>query len=536
MIDPGTLMHLTPDAADRGLRTAADARSGAGRGAGSRDSDDGGFTSALSGAMARAGRRDDAEGDVLVADADGADATDAAAGTGGATGAAASDADIADADALLDELVADGADSSAVGLAATIAALLQARADLADGAATPGEAGTDEVPGELLDAIAADLVDAVLADGGQIEGATVEGAALDGAPLDGILVDGVLVDAALVDGVVVDGVLVDGVVAGGVLVDGEPADAIVVDGELVNGELNDAVIVEAGAVGGVPVDGVPVDGEPVDGVPVDGEPVEGEPVDSAPVDGDTATDSPAGDAPVAAPVEGEDATSEDAGTGTDGEDAADGDEVLTVPTDGAAAQRADRAGTVARDGQRVDGPAAEGNRYGRSAEVRQDAFAPGQERSARPDATRATTQADANRIPVGVQTAAADMAAEAARTAVRDAAGRQVTLPPALQRIVDVASQLENAPPPRQLTLDLGEVRVRVSLDDGGLRLTQLSGNRDVGDDILREAAELLQERGFDLAGDGEQSDARDDDSGSERAAAVDPDTDRRARRGGLRL
>ncbi|MEX2505277.1 MAG: hypothetical protein WD378_10515 [Egicoccus sp.] len=71
-----------------------------------------------------------------------------------------------------------------------------------------------------------------------------------------------------------------------------------------------------------------------------------------------------------------------------------------------------------------------------------------------------------------------------------------------IARVLDALDRLELAPPPRQVTLDLGDVRVRVAMEDGGVRMQLLGEQRDGGREFLRAAEEALRERGFDLTGD----------------------------------
>lgn len=90
---------------------------------------------------------------------------------------------------------------------------------------------------------------------------------------------------------------------------------------------------------------------------------------------------------------------------------------------------------------------------------------------------------------------------------VRDVATVRPGTPAFVDRILEAATRLEHLPPPRHLVLELGELRVRLSLDDAGLRL-QLLDDVQAGDqDLLREASEQLRNRGFDLA-DGEADDS----------------------------
>jgi hypothetical protein len=82
-----------------------------------------------------------------------------------------------------------------------------------------------------------------------------------------------------------------------------------------------------------------------------------------------------------------------------------------------------------------------------------------------------------------------------------------------IARILDALELLEQAPPPRQLTLELGDLRVRLALEDGTVRLQLLGEQREAGRDLLREAAAELRARGYDLGEghrDGAPSDRRE--------------------------
>jgi hypothetical protein len=68
-----------------------------------------------------------------------------------------------------------------------------------------------------------------------------------------------------------------------------------------------------------------------------------------------------------------------------------------------------------------------------------------------------------------------------------------------LTRLLDAIERLEQAPPPRQLTVELGELRVRLALEDGTLRIQLLGEARDADRELLREATDALAARGFDL-------------------------------------
>jgi hypothetical protein len=84
------------------------------------------------------------------------------------------------------------------------------------------------------------------------------------------------------------------------------------------------------------------------------------------------------------------------------------------------------------------------------------------------------------------------------------AAGHRADAPTAatsttLTRLLDAIERLEQAPPPRQLTVELGELRVRLALEDGTLRIQLLGEARDADRELLREATDALAARGFDL-------------------------------------
>ncbi|MFA9430927.1 hypothetical protein [Egicoccus sp. AB-alg2] len=72
----------------------------------------------------------------------------------------------------------------------------------------------------------------------------------------------------------------------------------------------------------------------------------------------------------------------------------------------------------------------------------------------------------------------------------------------AISRVLDALEQLEAAPPPRQVTLELGDLRVRVALEDGNVRLQVLGDQRDAAREFVRAATDALRERGFDLGRD----------------------------------
>ena len=110
-----------------------------------------------------------------------------------------------------------------------------------------------------------------------------------------------------------------------------------------------------------------------------------------------------------------------------------------------------------------------------------------------------------------------------------------------LTRILDAVEQLENAPPPRQLTLEVGELRLRLSLEDGNVRMQLLGDQREAGQHLLRDAETALRARGFDLQGD-DRGGRRGDGRGSQHeqpTPASSPPTSTRGRGSdtpGLRL
>ena len=99
-----------------------------------------------------------------------------------------------------------------------------------------------------------------------------------------------------------------------------------------------------------------------------------------------------------------------------------------------------------------------------------------------------------------------------------------------LNRILDAVERLENAPPPRQLTLEVGELRVRISLEDGNVRMQLLGEQREAGQHLLRDAGNALRARGFDLEGDdrGRRGEGRDPQSEPGSAPSTSSTTPRR--------
>lgn len=94
--------------------------------------------------------------------------------------------------------------------------------------------------------------------------------------------------------------------------------------------------------------------------------------------------------------------------------------------------------------------------------------------------------------------------AETASNGPLRSVGRSWASPSAasIQRVLEAIERLENAPPPRQLTLDLGDHRLRVALEDGQVRLSLLGKDGDEASRFLEQARSELASRGFDMAGD----------------------------------
>ena len=74
-----------------------------------------------------------------------------------------------------------------------------------------------------------------------------------------------------------------------------------------------------------------------------------------------------------------------------------------------------------------------------------------------------------------------------------------------IERLVEASSRLEQLAPPRQLVMELGDMRVRLRLDEAGLRLQVLGDQTTIDRELLREASDELRSRGFDLAGGGRE-------------------------------
>jgi hypothetical protein len=94
-----------------------------------------------------------------------------------------------------------------------------------------------------------------------------------------------------------------------------------------------------------------------------------------------------------------------------------------------------------------------------------------------------------------------------------------------VQRVLDALELLEQAPPPRQITLELGDARVRVALDDGQVRLSVVGPANEAVEKWLEETRAALAQHGFDL---GQQAGGRTEDQtdGEQPSATAGPAAD----------
>ena len=143
----------------------------------------------------------------------------------------------------------------------------------------------------------------------------------------------------------------------------------------------------------------------------------------------------------------------------------------------------------------------------------------GEENRASDTATRASDAARSgsrNEAPVDrVPTASASVDQPINSDAAKQAATRAPVMSSAVLRVMEAVERLETLPPPRQLTIDLGDVRVRVAMEDGQVRLTLLEGDGESAEELLEDARDQLAQRGFDLSGDGDErpgAEGRSDD------------------------
>jgi hypothetical protein len=76
-----------------------------------------------------------------------------------------------------------------------------------------------------------------------------------------------------------------------------------------------------------------------------------------------------------------------------------------------------------------------------------------------------------------------------------------------LERVLEAAARLDRMPPPRQLTLEVGEARVRLGIEDGVLRVQLVGESQPEDRDLLRDVTAELRARGFDLGHGGGRGD-----------------------------
>lgn len=133
---------------------------------------------------------------------------------------------------------------------------------------------------------------------------------------------------------------------------------------------------------------------------------------------------------------------------------------------------------------------------------------------------RAAQHASAETSEVAGTTATAQPSAPTGE--VRDTSALRPGLAATIERLVEATTRLENQPPPRQLVLEVGDMRVRLSLDEAGLRLQLLDEGQLGQRDLLRAASEELRARGFDLAEDGAGEHAGEDPEQAEARAGAE--------------
>ena len=112
-----------------------------------------------------------------------------------------------------------------------------------------------------------------------------------------------------------------------------------------------------------------------------------------------------------------------------------------------------------------------------------------------------------------------------APTTVADTTAPRVAAPAGMaERIADLAHRLETAPPPRRLTLEVGDVRVAVRLGHDGVHVT-VHGAPEAAGTWQQDVGTALAQRGLDLAG-------FTTDAGDGSAGTHDPGQDPRPDRG----
>lgn len=161
---------------------------------------------------------------------------------------------------------------------------------------------------------------------------------------------------------------------------------------------------------------------------------------------------------------------------------------------------------------------------------------------------RGAGETSATRVDAGtLRAATVDATSDLGATGPAPTARAGAALPSAAaQRVLDIVARLEEQPPPRVVVIDTGEVRVRIGLDAGVVRMTVLGEPSEAGEDLLREAADALEADGFGTeldrpSGDGSDRGDRDRRDGGATGTAVSDDRARHDRpatrpRAGLQL
>lgn len=134
--------------------------------------------------------------------------------------------------------------------------------------------------------------------------------------------------------------------------------------------------------------------------------------------------------------------------------------------------------------------------------------------AARPATTSGATPTDRAEVGGGTTINAPDGPTSAPGT---EASTRPAGSSVFVDRALEAAARLEHLAPPRQLTVELGEVRLRMALEDGVLRVQLLGDGAESGDErLLENVRDELRARGFDLGDEHEGTNAGDGDRGAD--------------------
>lgn len=134
--------------------------------------------------------------------------------------------------------------------------------------------------------------------------------------------------------------------------------------------------------------------------------------------------------------------------------------------------------------------------------------------SARPVTTSGATLTDGAEVGGGTTISAPDGPMSSSGT---EASARPAGSSIFVDRALEAAARLEHLAPPRQLTVELGEVRLRMALEDGVLRVQLLGDGAESGDErLLEDIQDELRARGFDLEDEHAGGNAGDGDRGAD--------------------